>query len=215
MKRLVFLSVLLASAVKGFAPPARSSVRRGPLKISLEDEWADLAQVLTRSSKDIGQDLEDIVTIVKQVSAIEWTRLLAPGPGIEQMSKVLDSIAVAYMKQPLWAEIALVVVPLWVMFWTAVLVLSMPEEGFRNGYEPYPRGRYDPIQAKAYYSRHPVLVLKRGLQLARISKWYIINYFLDKYVFRDEERKRAKRAQELLNIINQAGPTAIKVGQVS
>ena len=91
--------------------------------------------------------------------------------------------------------------------------LSYPEEDFRRGYEPYPRGSYDPLVAKAYYARHPVLVLKRTLQLLRFSNSFIFNVLFDKYIRRDEEKYRPERAKELLELIQKAGPTAIKVGQ--
>jgi len=91
--------------------------------------------------------------------------------------------------------------------------LSFPEEGYRRGYEPYPRGSYDPLVAKAYYSRHPLLVVRRSLQLLRFSNGFIFNILFDKYILRDEEINRKQRAQELLDLIQKAGPTAIKVGQ--
>ena len=91
--------------------------------------------------------------------------------------------------------------------------LAYPEEDFRKGYEPYPRGSYDPLVARAYYARHPLLVAKRSLQLLRFSNGFIFNILFDKYIRRDEEKYRKERAIELLDLIQKAGPTAIKVGQ--
>ena len=91
--------------------------------------------------------------------------------------------------------------------------LSFPEDGYRRGYEPYPRGSYDPLVAKAYYARHPILILKRTLQLLRFSNGFIFNVLYDKYILRDEEKYRPERARELLELVQKAGPTAIKVGQ--
>jgi predicted unusual protein kinase regulating ubiquinone biosynthesis (AarF/ABC1/UbiB family) len=76
--------------------------------------------------------------------------------------------------------------------------------------EPYPRGKYDPVQARAYYSRHRLLVVQRALQMLRLSNKFLVNLLLDMYVFKSEERNRPKRAGELLVLITQLGPTAIK-----
>jgi ABC1 atypical kinase-like domain len=99
---------------------------------------------------------------------------------------------------------------------TAVFyALSHPPLDYRNGMEPYARGQYDYVQAKAYYSRHPLLVARRLAQVLRLSNTFLIHYLVDKYVFRrdDDPVVNTKRAQELLTLITQLGPTAIKIGQ--
>ena len=107
----------------------------------------------------------------------------------------------------------LVTTPLLTILLTTLYRLSFPPTDYRSGMEPYPRGQYDPIQAKAYYSKHPKVVWQRGLQILRLSNKFLTRLFLDKYVFRREEAMRPQRAQELLALITQLGPTAIKVGQ--
>ena len=86
-------------------------------------------------------------------------------------------------------------------------------DDFRQGMEPYPRGNYDPVQAKAYYSRHPRLVVQRAVQVFRLSNGFLAGILFDKYILRDEEQNRTKRAQELLTLVTSLGPTAIKIGQ--
>lgn len=180
----------------------------------MEDPWSELTDKLTISVSDGTETLvKDVEQIVKDASEIQWTQLLTPGPGVVQVKSVVSSILATYLSLPLYAEIGLVVLPTALLLGTVLYILSFPSDDFREGYEPYPRGDYDPIQARVYYSKHPLLVIQRALQLLRISNNYIFNYLLDKYVFRDEERQRSKRAQELLTLINKAGPTAIKVGQ--
>ena len=88
-----------------------------------------------------------------------------------------------------------------------------PPDDFRAGLEPYQRGNYDPIQAKAYYSNHRKVVVQRALQVFRLSNQLLINLLLDNYVFRREEAMRPQRAKEVLELITKLGPTAIKVGQ--
>ena len=86
-------------------------------------------------------------------------------------------------------------------------------DDFRQGREPYSRGNYDPVQAKAYYSRHQRLVIQRAVQVFRLSNGFLAGILWDKYVLRNEERNRAQRAQELLTLVTNLGPTAIKIGQ--
>jgi len=90
---------------------------------------------------------------------------------------------------------------------------SNPPPDFRKDMEPYPRGFYDPLAARAYYRQHPLLVLRRSLQLLRISNQFLFNYLVDKYIFKDEPQRRSLRAKELLDVVNRAGATAIKIGQ--
>jgi hypothetical protein len=71
---------------------------------------------------------------------------------------------------------------------------------------------YDPLVAKAYYSKYPLLVAKRTLQLFKYSNRFLFNILVDKYIRRDQQGTYNKeRAAELLDLINKAGPTAIKV----
>jgi predicted unusual protein kinase regulating ubiquinone biosynthesis (AarF/ABC1/UbiB family) len=96
--------------------------------------------------------------------------------------------------------------------------LSFPPVNFRDGLEPYVRGNYDPIQAIAYYNENNarrLAVLQRMLQVFRISNRFLVSLLLDKYLFRNEEDTtvRTQRAEELLSVVTQLGPTAIKVGQ--
>ncbi|KAI2500242.1 phosphotransferase-like protein [Fragilaria crotonensis] len=177
--------------------------------ISLDDEWAVLSNLVTKSTQEI-----ELGKIAKQVAEIQWTKLLAPGPGITQVEQVLSSITAAFLALPPWAEASLVLLPTFVTLITTLYVISFPDQDFRVGYEPYPRGEYDPLQAKVYYSKHPILVLQRALQVLRLSSRYLIDTLLiDKYIFKDEENMRSKRALQLLDLVNKLGPTAIKVGQ--
>ena len=96
--------------------------------------------------------------------------------------------------------------------------LSFPPDDFRNNHEPYERGYYDPEAAREYYAKHPLLVIRRFLQLLRIANQWIIRWILDQYLSTDSNNINTKdtqkvRAQELVHVIQKLGPTAIKVGQ--
>ena len=198
----------------------KRSFRSGSIarQLSLEDPWSELTDKMSERVANAvpgtGENLvEDVREILRDVSEIQWTQMLAPGPGITQVKAVLLSIFATYRALPLYAEIGVIVLPVMAVSTAILYYLSFPDEDFREGYEPYERGNYDPIQARVYYSKHPMLVLQRALQLFRISNKFIVNLLIDKYVFRDEESQRGKRAEELLELIQKAGPTAIKVGQ--
>jgi predicted unusual protein kinase regulating ubiquinone biosynthesis (AarF/ABC1/UbiB family) len=90
--------------------------------------------------------------------------------------------------------------------------LSVPDPSYRTGMIPY-RQQYDPIAAQAYYARHVTVVLQRTLEMFRLSNRFLIHIAMDKYVWKREESTRPRRAQELLQLIQTLGPTAIKVGQ--
>lgn len=105
-----------------------------------------------------------------------------------------------------------------------MFALSFPNDNFRVNHEPYERGDYDPQLAREYYAKHSFLVLRRGLQLFRIANKFILRWLfhqlvgrhLTKFIKVDEETKRKQEeqnAEELLEIIQKVGPTAIKVGQ--
>jgi hypothetical protein len=116
--------------------------------------------------------------------------------------------------------------------------LSFPKDNFRENYEPYTRGNYDPQVAREYYAKHPLLVARRFLQLLRIANKWIFYWLYERFVLKPlekneflstimnrngsknndaekkkKEKQQKERAEELLLIIQKVGPTAIKVGQ--
>ncbi|GAX11271.1 hypothetical protein FisN_7Lh370 [Fistulifera solaris] len=96
--------------------------------------------------------------------------------------------------------------------------LSFPAPDYRQNKEPYARGQYDPIAAQLYYPQQaPFVVLQRLLQLFRLSNSFIWKVLIwDKYIMKQNTNNPAiqkQRANELLSIVQQLGPTAIKIGQ--
>ena len=77
------------------------------------------------------------------------------------------------------------VLPLLAIF-TTLYSLSKPPTGYISGNEPYLRGQYDPTLARQFYSRKPLLVLRRSLQLFRLSNKFLFNILFDKYILRDQ-----------------------------
>jgi len=104
------------------------------------------------------------------------------------------------------------VIPVSILF-SILYSLSFPPQDYIVGNEPYLRGNYDPNLARQFYSGKPLLVIRRALQLLRLSNNFLFNTLFDKYILRDSERNIKQRAQELLELIQKIGPTAIKVGQ--
>lgn len=175
-------------------------------KLSLDDSWIDAAAAL---QKAITRDV--VAEITKDVQSIEWNQLLAPGPAVGQIQTTLSHMMEAFSGLNPWMQVAIALLPLELILTAAYVQLSNPPENFRQGFEPYQRGDYDPLQARIYYAQHPIIVIQRALQLFRISQAFLLNVILDKYVTKQEPREQ--RAQELLALIQIAGPTAIKVGQ--
>lgn len=197
---------LLLQTTLAFAPRTSVSSQpsriqsQAPLKISLEDSWSSIAEV-------VGDPTE----IVEKV---QWEKLLAPEAwALDRVEETVASLWSIYLSLPLWQEIGVLLIPFLSIAATIIYKLAHPPEGYRDGYEPYQRGNYDPLAARVYYSKHPKIVAQRALQLLRLSNTFIFNILLDKYVWKDEEGNRQERANELLDLIQKAGPTAIKVGQ--
>ena len=185
---------LITRAFKVDSPPTA-------LQISLEDSWSSVAEIVG-----------DPTQIANKV---DWSKLLEPESwaGLDKIQQSLPSLWTLYLSLPLWEEISAVFLPALTVAAAVLYQLANPPEDFRNGYEPYQRGNYDPIRAKEFYSKHPKIVIQRALQLFRLSYTFIFNILVDKYVRQNEEENRQQRADELLELIQQAGPTAIKVGQ--
>ena len=128
----------------------------------------------------------------------------------------LQSSWLVFVALPLSIKAACVAVPALMLSFAALYILSFPNDNYREGYEPpFERGEstYDPMVARQYYSQYPLLVVQRALQLFRYSNGLLIGFLVDKYLLRREEAMRPLRAQQLLELIQRAGPTAIKVGQ--
>jgi len=97
---------------------------------------------------------------------------------------------------------------------TLLYALSFPADDFREGYEPYPRGEYDPNVAREYYSKRPMVVIQRFLQLVRIGYKWIFRYLYERFIYKNDSKESQQQcAEEVLEIIQKVGPTAIKVGQ--
>lgn len=129
------------------------------------------------------------------------------------VTAISQNIYALYVTLPLWIEVLIVAIPTVLSTIAILTALSFPDDDYRVNMEPYARGEYDANQARSYYSRHPIVVLQRLLQMLRLSNQFILNILVDKYIFRNEESQRGQRAEELLELITKLGPTAIKVGQ--
>jgi hypothetical protein len=175
---------------------------RSELKISLDDSWSEAYRMVGDVYGEASQK-------------IDWNKLTSPESwsGLDQVQESLASLWVFYASLPLWVEASAVVIPVVAAAAATLYTLSFPPDDFRNGHEPYQRGNYDPLQARIFYAQRPKLLLRRSLQLLRLSNKFIFNILVDAYIFKDEELQRGKRADQLLALIQKTGPTAIKVGQ--
>ena len=217
--RFLLVSALMAGSANGFRAPSttstssrsrtiieaqRSSTR---LRISLGESWEQASSSLTS-----GMGKSQLSTLQKDFDKVHWERVGSKG-WFDAVAAAGNELVHFYASQPLWIEAGVVVVPLLAAGLATLYSISNPPEEFRSGMEPYGRGNYDPMQAKAYYAKHPFLVLQRFLQVLRLSNQVVFDFLVDKYIFKDEEQQRSKRAEEVLVLITKLGPTAIKVGQ--
>lgn len=227
---------LLLKNAKGFNPGLPLSYARWTKErnqasrpqLSLNDDWAALTSRITDGfSKGPAVPQAYPASTASQQSAVtndlNWQQFLTSESDfafeLDQVARNIESSiaepAAQFFALPLCGQVGAVLIPITLIIYLSIynVALTAPEN-FREGMEPYSRGKgYDPIQAKAYYSRHKVLVLQRASQVFRLSNKFLHNILFDKYTLRDEERNRAKRANELLELVTKLGPTAIKFGQ--
>lgn len=217
MTRYIVLFLATLSPCSAFVPNARKIAPgdlTGPskLKLSLDDPWSELTKTVLKSSEPAN---------VQNLPSFEFDKVSESLPGeffpiqelVSSISQAASGVLHQYQDLPTILKVAIAGTPVVAAAAVAFSILSFPPDDYRKGVEPYERGNYDPIQAKAYYAKKPMVVLQRALQLARLSNKFIIGLLLDKYIFRNEDEMRPQRAKELLALITQLGPTAIKVGQ--
>ncbi len=71
---------------------------------------------------------------------------------------------------------------------------------------------YDPAAAASFYAKRPLRVLERALVLAQLTGGFNLRLLLDWRLGRLEQNE-AQRAREALELVEQLGPTFIKLGQ--
>ena len=179
---------------------------------SLDDNWDELANLITTSARKASSSLDWSSVAKKTTQDLHWNQAFSKEWFAALQTAVTD-LGILFAALPWWTEAAIVLLPLGALLTGTLYSISQPQPGYRDGREPYPRGNYDPVAAQAYYSRHKFLVLQRALQVFRLSNKFLLNLALDKYVWRNEEAKRPQRAQELLDLVVSIGCTGIKIGQ--
>mmetsp|Transcript_15009 Transcript_15009/g.34170 ORF Transcript_15009/g.34170 Transcript_15009/m.34170 type:complete len:585 (-) Transcript_15009:2022-3776(-) len=184
-----------------FAAAASSSPMRKSTRHSSTTRlfWSPMDET-SPPGGEIGKALMMVGTTVEVTRAI-------------MMGAVSEVDVMHWLNGPALMDLTVTWAPFFAATGLAWSVLSHPEDGYRTDMEPYPRGKYDPDVASEYYKKHPILVIKRISELLRLSQNFLLALLLDK-VTGTVQKNRPQRAQELLELITELGPTAIKVGQV-
>jgi ABC1 atypical kinase-like domain len=207
--RVVNTMPTIASTTRAFpASSSYSTPSAGPLFLFgglLEAAAAaeDITSAAAASTTQINSMGDFVTTVLPQIFDADRVAALATA---------IDSLSPWNPELPFFTRMVLLA-PMPLAFWGHMYSLSFPKDGYREGLEPYPRGHYDPQQAKEFYARHPKVVIQRFLEITRLSNRFLIGLMLDKYLFRNEANMRPRRAKELVELINNLGPTAVKVGQ--
>ncbi|CAB9520059.1 OF BC1 COMPLEX KINASE 3, chloroplastic [Seminavis robusta] len=196
--------------------------RKDSLGLSLNDDWADLTSRLAGATAKVTTTIptvpnDNVASPQPSLGLFFDTDDFVSSlikPALSSLESTMAETSALILALPLVAKVGLALLPLAAVLFTVLynMALAAPDD-FRQGMEPYARGMYDPIQAKAYYSRHQLLVLQRASQVFRLSNGFLYNLLFDKYILRDEETNRVQRAEELLALVTKLGPTAIKIGQ--
>jgi predicted unusual protein kinase regulating ubiquinone biosynthesis (AarF/ABC1/UbiB family) len=194
-RNVVVLWAACATTASAFQP--------GTTSTSLQRRNHSLRKVdytTTKSSPTaLNLSFDDIISVV-------------PTDALASLSLSISQIQLPSSLAEFAASVPTPVLPALILF-SGLYSLSFPEQDFIAGNEPYLRGNYDPVLARQFYSKNPLLVIKRSLQLLRLSNSFLFNLSFDKYILKDSEKNIEQRANELLQLIQKIGPTAIKVGQ--
>jgi hypothetical protein len=174
------------------------------LQLTLDDSWAEISQRIAFDPAVVKNNLDNV-----DLNGIEKSL----EGDLASIVASLKQLVIAYQHLPMYAQVLIGLTPVALTAVSVLYSLSFPSADFRKGMEPYVRGNYDPLQAKAFYQKHPQVVVQRALQLFRLSNKFILALLIDKNILKREEKMRPQRAEELLQLITQLGPTAIKVGQ--
>ncbi len=92
------------------------------------------------------------------------------------------------------------------------LQMRLVEEDLVDGGTGLPY-EYDPKALKEYFSKKPLVVLKRMIQVLSVGGGFLTSAALDKILGRDDPDLEVKRAGELRDLITSLGPFYIKLGQ--
>lgn len=177
------------------------------LRVSLDDSWGNAAAAMQAGSSTIMPS-----AVFKSFQALQWESLFSESWFKAFFAATHDSLLLM-SQMPIWLEAIVLLTPAAVIAHLYLFRLSHPPANYRRGMEPYPRGAYDPVQARRYFSQHPLLVARRLAELLRLSNQWLFHFLTEKYLWKNEEEHREKRAKELLNLVSELGPTFVKISQ--
>mmetsp|Transcript_31085 Transcript_31085/g.65594 ORF Transcript_31085/g.65594 Transcript_31085/m.65594 type:complete len:933 (+) Transcript_31085:190-2988(+) len=135
----------------------------------------------------------------------------------EQLSAALTELAPTLLQNP-WQIAAIA------LFSSGALLTAFINSPDDYSDAPFAPGSdtYDPVKANEFYSKRPLMVLKRILRLTTLTSAFNTGLIFDWLVlgklFKDEEfsalrKNEPRRAKEALILCTQLGPTFIKLGQ--
>lgn len=213
-------TALLADAFtsfRHFSPrtPSLTSVGKKATTEGLTTMRASLDASLSEATAAVDARSSSTVmasAVIKSFEALQLEHVFSKGWFKALYAATHDSL-VLMSQMPIWLEAFVLLTPLVVIAHLYLFRLSHPPAHYRRGMEPYPRGKYDPVRARRYYSQHPLLVAQRFAELFRLSNQWLFKLLAEKYVWKNEEEHREERAQELLDLCSELGPTAVKICQ--
>jgi hypothetical protein len=154
--------------------------------LALSDDWAELTSRITSASIKAQAPIpEEAVSSQPLSDLLEWQKWInflsldnAQQTIASSSSSTLETSVAFFVALPVLVKLGIAMIPLTLTLLAGVYNMAlMAPKDFRQGMDPYPRGKYDPIQAKAYYSRHSRLVLQRASQVFRLTSYSLTSTF--------------------------------------
>merc|ERR1719424_1646743 len=170
---------------------------------------ATLNTIQDKFETNISPILTDSSTSGSIKSTLEYTSKITV-PTLPQFYQYVEDQALYGHHLPVAPVVAAVV--LTTVVYSVAFPIDYPEEA-PYGYPEV----YSPQKALEYYSKKPLLVARRCLQLAFSGAPLGLSLLIDKYITKKTEDlpTKKKRAQSLLKFVESNGCTYIKIGQAA
>jgi len=169
------------------------------------------SSVLSLSSSDtIVSSLQPMFTQLQQ--ALVSLGLLSNEDAIKVITAINDDVkdVLLLLVNTTPQSIALGTILSYVVISTIVTWNQPPPLG-----KPYPKVKYDPLAAKAYFDVRPIEVVGRSLTISFKSLSFGLQLLTDKFIGGESVwvQNQEQRGLELAQLLTELGPTFIKIGQ--
>lgn len=174
-------------------------VSQFPLSTGLRESLLGLRDQIEALDANILSELSNGASQVQRQIVVDYP---STGPFLEKVTSFLTPLSLS--------PTLTIVLSAVLTYWSINTVLTWGQAPPPS--KPYPRNKYDPIAARAYFDRRLPMVMARGFEILAQSLRFGLTLLKDKIDNKITENE-AQRGRELATLLTKLGPTFIKVGQ--